>query len=186
MDNINGIVKNKMCMSCGACSSICPVGVIKMVYMEQEGFYRPSLDENKCVGCGKCISVCPAEHQNKVSLMGDFRALYLAHAMDDNVRHWATSGGVINALVRYLLDKGIVEAVLMTGYCKDSPVEARPYLLTRDNVSILTENPRDFASRYVTIPILEKIKEVRTMTSIAVVGTSCQTTALKSMGGGYS
>ena len=179
MGNIKSVIKDKRCMSCGACSSVCPVGAIDMVYMEQEGFYRPALDEEKCVQCGKCMKGCPAEHQEKSSLMGEFRELYLAHATDKNVRHWATSGGVINALVRYLLDKNIVEAVLMTGYCADSPVEAQPLLLTRDNASILMQNPRDFASRYVTVPVLEKMKEVSHMTSIAVVGTSCQTTALK-------
>lgn len=183
MSNIGVIVNNKKCMSCGACSSVCPVGAIRMAYAEQEGFYRPYLDENKCIDCGKCISVCPAEHQNSISFMGDYKALYLAHATDDNVRHWATSGGVINALVRYLLEKEIVEAVLMTGYCKDSPIEARPYLLTRDNVSMLTKYPRDFASRYTSVPVLEKMKEVSKMTSIAVVGTSCHMTALKCIGG---
>ena len=183
MGNISVIKKNKLCMSCGACSSVCPVGAIKMDYMEQEGVYRPSIDENKCVDCGKCISVCPAERQDKISLMGDFRALYLAHATDDNVRHWATSGGVINALVRYLLDTGIVEAVLMTGYCKDSPIEAKPYWLTRDNVSMLTKYPRDFSSRYTIVPVLEKMKEVSKNASIAVVGTSCHMTALKCMVG---
>ena len=74
----------------------------------------------------------------------------------------------------------------MTCYSADSPVEAQPILITRDNVSILVRNPRDFASRYVTIPVLSKLKEVSNMTSIAVVGTSCQTTALNMLGGGRS
>ena len=187
-NNIALVVKKKMCLSCGACCSVCPACAINMVYMKKEGFYRPFLNEANCLDCGKCINICPAGQNDNNGLIGNFKSLYLAHATDGNIRHWATSGGVVNTLIRYLLDKEIVEAVLIVGYTKDSPVEAGPYLLTRDNVSILMKNPRDFASRYVTVPVLKQLKELRSFTSVAVVGTSCQVTALKnicvSVGGG--
>lgn len=184
MNNIDTITKGKRCVSCGACSSVCPSDAISMIYQKQEGFYRPVIDVSKCVDCGKCIRMCPAEHQNQSGLMGEYRDLCLAHSTDINIRHWATSGGVINALVRYILDKDIVEGVLMTGYSEESPIEAQPYILTRNNMSILEQNPRDFASRYVTVPVLSKLEEVKHMKSVAVVGTPCQTIALNLFGGG--
>lgn len=184
MDNVRLVVNDRRCMSCGACCAICPTEAIEMVYKEGEGFYRPVINDAKCIRCGKCVKSCPAEHQKNSDLMGEFQALYLAHSTNATVRHWATSGGVINALVCYLLDKKLVDGVLMTGYSKDSPVEAQAFWITYNDVSTLKEKPRDFASRYVAVPILEKMKEVSGMTSIAVIGTSCQTTALKIMGGG--
>lgn len=183
MDNVSIVLEDNRCMSCGACSSICPADAINMIYQEHQGFYRPAIDVSKCIGCGKCMKICPAEHQEQTGLMGEYRELYLAHSTNTNVRHWATSGGVINALVRYILDKGIVEGILMTGYCADNPIEAQPFLLTRDNKTALEQNPRDFASRYVAVPVLGELKEVRHMKSLAVVGTPCQTIALK-LGGG--
>ncbi|MGD0818238.1 MAG: DUF362 domain-containing protein [Methanomassiliicoccales archaeon] len=46
-------VKQDLCVSCGACASVCPEGAI-------------SLPENKalisaedCIGCGECLAVCP-------------------------------------------------------------------------------------------------------------------------------
>lgn len=186
MKNVASTINEKRCMSCGVCSSICPVDAISMIYQKHEGFYRPAIDETKCVSCGKCMKVCPAEHQESSNLIGEYQELYLAHSTDANVRHWATSGGVINALVRYLLDKHFVQGVLMTGYSEESPIEAKPYILTRNSVSLLKQNPRDFASRYVTVPVLSKLKEMKHMKSVAVVGTPCQIIALKNLWGGYS
>lgn len=179
MDNVSIVLEDNRCMSCGACSITCPTDAISMIYQERQGFYRPAIDISNCVGCGKCMNMCPAEHQEQTGLIGEYRELYLAHSTDTNVRHLATSGGVINALVRYILDKDIVEGVLMTGYCADNPIEAQPFLLTRDNKQVLEQNPRDFASRYVTVPVLSELREVKHMKSLAVVGTPCQTIALK-------
>lgn len=182
MDNVRLVLMEKRCMSCGGCSSVCPTDAIRMVYREQEGFFRPVIEEAVCVGCGRCMKVCPAEHQENTALIGEYCDLYLAHSKNIDVRHGATSGGVINTLVRYLLDINLVEAVVMAGYSSDSPIEAEPYILTRSDINDLEQNPRDFASRYVTVPVLSKIKEVNNMKSIAVVGTSCQINALKLMG----
>jgi ferredoxin len=47
-------VKQKKCVSCGSCVSICPVGAITF-----NSDNKAVVDKSKCVGCGACISVCP-------------------------------------------------------------------------------------------------------------------------------
>ena len=42
------------CISCGACSTICPSGAIQM----KDGI--PVTEKEKCILCGKCIEKCPA------------------------------------------------------------------------------------------------------------------------------
>ncbi len=49
-----GIEKSESCVHCGACISICPVGVF---YKDEDE--RVIADSSKCVRCRICIGVCP-------------------------------------------------------------------------------------------------------------------------------
>jgi ferredoxin len=49
-------VNQNNCISCGACTSMCPVGAIKL---GANG--KAVVNVSKCIGCGKCINVCPME-----------------------------------------------------------------------------------------------------------------------------
>lgn len=174
--NISGIVNEEKCLSCGLCKSICPVGAIELKYMEKKGVYQPTIINKKCIECSKCISNCIANnnvlHKN---LIGTVLQGYLAHATDIHVRTNATSGGVINRLVYYLLDSGEVEVVVMVVRDELSPIEASSKIFTRENLYELDNVPREFASRYVVVPVLEKIQDVlKKYNKIAVVGTPCQ------------
>ena len=132
--NISGIVNEEKCLSCGLCKSICPVGAIELEYMKKRGVYQPTIINKKCIECSKCISNCIANnnmlHKN---LIGTVLQGYLAHATDIHVRTNATSGGVINRLVYYLLDSDEVEAVVMVVRDELSPIEASSKVFTREN-----------------------------------------------------
>ncbi|WP_456478058.1 4Fe-4S binding protein [Geoglobus ahangari] len=49
-----GIEKSESCVHCGACLSVCPVGVF---YKDEEE--KVQADSSKCVRCRICIGVCP-------------------------------------------------------------------------------------------------------------------------------
>lgn len=180
MMNINKIVQTQKCISCGACESRCPAGAIKLEYYHKIGFYKPKIESNKCIKCGICLKVCPAENNAETNtLVGTYCNILLAHTTNYLVRHNATSGGVISALVKYLLDKDIVECVLMVGYSSQSPIEAEGIAITQKNAECLSNRTRDFSSRYVTVPLLKDIKMVaKQYKRIAVVGTPCQIRAV--------
>ena len=154
--NIEMVVQERRCKSCGYCFSLCPVSAIEMIY--NEGFLFPKIKDNQCIQCGSCLKICPTE--NKIEdkgLIGIYSDLLLAHATDPKVRHNATSGGVINSLVRFLLQKKIVDGVIMAGYDPDSKIETGAHLITLQNINILTEKGRDFSSRYVLIRLKSAI-----------------------------
>ena len=127
--NIEEIVQNSRCRSCGYCFSVCPVNAIEMVYAD--GFFRPEVNANQCVQCGKCVKCCPAENEFiEAGLLGHYIKLQLAHSSDRKVRHNATSGGVINSLVQFLLKEQVVDGVLMAGYDSKSVNETSTQLIT--------------------------------------------------------
>ena len=49
------VVGQKICVACGCCVKVCPVGVIEV----RKGV-AAQVDQDKCVGCGKCAKECPA------------------------------------------------------------------------------------------------------------------------------
>lgn len=74
-----------------------------MEFNDTEGFYRPVVDEISCIGCGNCVWVCPASGTSSTSLMGDYMNIYLALTVI-KVRHEAMSGGIVNSLIRYIIE----------------------------------------------------------------------------------
>ena len=181
--NIEKVVQDSKCRSCGSCFSVCPVKAIDMIYAD--GFFRPKVNASQCVQCGKCVKSCPVENEfTETGLLGPYKDLLLAHSTNYKVRHNATSGGVINSLIRFLLKEQIVDGVLMAGYDSTSEIETSPQLITLDKICNLEENTRDFSSRYVLTPVLTGLKSIhKEIKKLAVVGTPCQIQALK-LGGG--
>lgn len=178
--NISQKVLKGSCVSCGMCSSICPQNAITMEYKKKIGFFSPIISVDKCIDCGLCLKCCPTEGMESKSVMGACVNAYLAHATDEVVRKKATSGGVINTLIQFILSKNIVEAVLLVGHDVNSPIEASAYIVTKDTVDLLAEQPREYTSRYVVVPVMERYKElISKYKRIAVVGTACQINSLQ-------
>jgi MinD superfamily P-loop ATPase len=48
-------LNKERCVSCGACSNICPMDAVSV----SRGMYA-EVNGQLCVGCGKCVNVCPA------------------------------------------------------------------------------------------------------------------------------
>lgn len=49
-------VNKSVCLGCGACTGVCPVGAIAIGADGKAG-----VDQSKCVGCGACAGCCPAQ-----------------------------------------------------------------------------------------------------------------------------
>ena len=48
-------INPNVCLSCGACSDNCPLGIIS------EGDACYVIDESQCVDCGSCAAACPVD-----------------------------------------------------------------------------------------------------------------------------
>lgn len=51
----------EMCISCGACSEVCPMGVLQGGRIFSSPKYPVITDPSACILCGQCISVCPKD-----------------------------------------------------------------------------------------------------------------------------
>ena len=123
--NIHTIVDNILCSACGGCAGICPVGAISM-QENNAGYLYADIDDDKCISCGKCISICPGNGTRvRDELIGDVINGYTGYARDKEIRQQGQSGGVVTALLQWLLESKRVDAVVVSRFnCKKKRAEA--------------------------------------------------------------
>ena len=107
-NNINSGDQYELCTSCQMCAAVCHKHAIT-ISLDNEGFYRPVVDEDLCVDCGQCVKVCVKYDNNITSTSNEELAgisLYAASALDDEIVAKTTSGGIADLLAKQLIDEG--------------------------------------------------------------------------------
>jgi coenzyme F420 hydrogenase subunit beta len=184
LEVIKRIARNGLCTGCGTCVGICPGDALKMVRFNSNGGHFPQLNNERCDNCGLCLRVCPGHSvdfktlnldifgsEPEDILIGNYQSCYLGHAIDDNIRYNAASGGVITALLLFALEKGIIDGALVTRMRKDQPLEPEPFIArTREEITEASK------SKYCPVPANIALKEIlasKEGTKFAVVGLPC-------------
>lgn len=115
---IKAITDRGLCSGCGACMGICPKKAISME-RNGSGFLYADIDGEFCVKCGQCIKVCPSMNpteRTESAMVGSILKAYALYACDEEIRRNGQSGGVVTALLLYLLEKGEIEEAIVTDY----------------------------------------------------------------------
>ena len=78
------LAEHNDCCGCSACVSICKQKAITFV-VDSEGFYYPSVDDNKCIDCGLCELACPVLQREKNQYTGEPINYYAGRLKDDKI-----------------------------------------------------------------------------------------------------
>ena len=90
------------CSGCEACVSVCPKDAISME-KNNEGYFYPTIDEDKCINCGLCYKKCPSvEFKEFHTETPDVYAMMAK----DNMRNTSSSGGMMSCLAEYVFSNG--------------------------------------------------------------------------------
>lgn len=138
--SIRIIEDNDLCISCGACTYICPFDNILMQYKNERGKYDAVVQDDdvclKCNGMKNCLAVCPSYNVNyeklasssKNDFLGKVENVYNGYSKNDNSRYKASSGGFIRTLGRELLEKGVIDGVVSITH--DKGLDYSPKIIT--------------------------------------------------------
>lgn len=108
-------VKSFDCCGCSACERICPAQCISMC-PDVEGFLYPEVDADLCIDCGLCEKVCQCLSKDRVDYS---HFSYAAVNRDESVRESSSSGGIISAFARMIVEsRGVVYGVAMSNDCR--------------------------------------------------------------------
>ncbi len=119
--------KNNSCIDCGACVSVCPVGIHSISKENNKHEVSRSID---CLGCGKCVEVCNAK---ALKIVGEVRTIseLLDIILEDRTFYEVSGGGVTlgggevlmqpeaaASLLQACKQEGINTAIETCGYAK--------------------------------------------------------------------
>jgi coenzyme F420 hydrogenase subunit beta len=154
------IVNGKLCSGCGLCSALAP-GKIEM-QLSESGYLRPTQKEPLSQEEEKTFTqICPGGRIVQQStegrddlLWGPLLTVRTGSANDNSLRHHASSGGVLSALLLYLLDSKTVDYVVQNRASETRPIEnATVESVSRDDIF------QAAGSRYAPSSPLSKLDE---------------------------
>lgn len=180
MHNIAAVVENELCTGCGACVGVCPTKAVEMIV--SRGLLLPNIDVDRCTDCGICVRSCPGYSLDMEKLnsqvfgrqptdacVGVFLKCYVGHSNDREVSSVCSSGGVVDELLIYALESGMIDGAVVARMKKDNPLDTEPFVArTREDVLSASR------SKYCPVAtgvVLERLR--REEGRFAVVGLPC-------------
>ncbi len=168
--DINDNSALKECTSCQMCGAVCAQNAIT-IKLNEDGFYRPYVDEYRCTNCGLCTKVCykfDAEVKVTTPAEEDKIEVRSAQNKSDMLLKKVTSGGVADALAKELIMQGFT----CIGVTYNDSLHRAEH-----TVATTTEDTDAFrGSKYIQSYSIDALKELvknaRT-TKFAVFGLPC-------------
>ena len=186
--NINQVIRNRLCMGCGLCSI--DKATRKMAYSKENDCLTPEntqVDDNSlankiCPGKGygikdeaeKLFSV-DAKYQLP---LGYVHSLYATHSTGNEVLANASSGGIITQMLLHLVEKKIVDYVSVTQFvCDKEGVHTRTFLTNKKDEILKAQG-----SKYCPVCLEQLLEELHTREGrVAVMATPCAIAGIRSI-----
>lgn len=168
-DRETNVSQYEYCFGCGICATVCHSGAITM-HLNDDGFYAPSVKEDKCVGCGLCLAVCAKEESPQFEK--PLRS-WAAWSKDERIRRKCSSGGVSFEIGKQLIENGY-KAV---GCRYDTRQQrAEHYIATT-----VEEFVQSIGSKYIQSYTEEAFKKIDRKQKYLITGTPCQIASFRRM-----
>jgi len=128
--SVQDVVEAGLCAGCGICEGIAGRDAIEMAF-DANGFLRPCVQKSYDAALPQIANVCPGisvqQKGNRGAgllerLWGPVEAAWVGHATDPDIRWQASSGGVLSALLMFLLETAKVDYVIHLGADAENPL----------------------------------------------------------------
>lgn len=182
--SLDRVRKGDLCTGCGACVLAAPAAIT--MQLAPPGYLRPALsapltdaqDARIAATCPGLTLTQEARGTRADAIWGPYQEARTGHATDPDLRHHASSGGGLSALLIHALATGQIDAVIQTGADPDRPV---------GNIPTISVSQADISaaagSRYAPSAPLAALEPILADIDrrFAFVGKPCDVTALRAV-----
>ena len=189
LDNLRNVIRHNLCNRCGACVGLSEG---KLVFADRTGRYLPEImDEPDEALADRLWEACPGGRFDFPAYRrrfypettpfhvytGPYNSLSIGYATDASVRAAAASGGVLTAVLLWLLEKKMIEGAVVTGMSESEPWMPRSYIATTP------EQIKSAAqSKYVITSVNELLPQMEQFQGrLAYVGVPGQVQAIRKL-----
>ncbi len=171
IDKLNRVMKSELCNRCGSCVGL---SAGKISFNDKEGKYLPQqnadIDDemadrlwNACSGkefdFKKYREVFYNDTPNFHTYSGPYHNIYIGHTTDEYIRRSSASGGIISAILTYLLEKGEIDGAVCLRMSKEKPWLSEPFIATsKDEIIEAAQSKYTISSVNEILPEIEKFK----------------------------
>jgi len=174
------VVKNGLCVTCGACAGTCPNGALTIIN-------EVPVLQSACNECGGCYWACPIREMigstrksdNRYDWLGIISDAAVCRVDDEERLLRVSSGGIVTSLLAILLNSKEIDAALVLRGDKEDPLSLEAVLATTEGEILASAQ-----SKYICYPSLKALRQLKDLPKdfkVAVVGLPCQISSLERM-----
>ena len=140
-DNIQDVIRHDLCNRCGSCVGLSDG---KIVFGDRTGKYLPIIKEPLDETTTRLVwQACSGKGfdfpEQRLSVFGDaeghpyighYQHIYIGYSRDPEIRLNAASGGIISAILIWLLEKKMIDGAVVLGMSESEPWLTRPFIAT--------------------------------------------------------
>ena len=140
IDNIKAVASSELCNRCGSC-----VGLSrgKIIFNDKEGKYLPKIigeisesEANRiwtaCSGYDfdfkKYNANIYKDAKHFHTCIGSYNNLFIGHTTNDEIRRNSASGGILSAMLIFMLENGLIDGVITLSMSKEKPWLTSPII----------------------------------------------------------
>jgi coenzyme F420 hydrogenase subunit beta len=165
-ENIKDVIGHDLCNRCGSCAGLSGG---RIVFSDRTGRYLPDIREPLDEKTSQLVwEACSGKGfdfpKQRVSVFGDpkghpfighYKKIYIGYSKDPEVRLNAASGGIISAVLIWLLEKKMIDGAVVLGMSESEPWLTKPCIATTKE-----EILKAAQSKYIIGPVNEILPEI--------------------------
>lgn len=185
-ENIEDVIRHDLCNRCGSCVGLSDG---KIVFGDRTGKYLPEIIEQLDAETSELVwKACSGKGFDfpgqRVSVFGDpeghayighYQNIYIGHATDQEIRLNSASGGIISAIMIWLLEKKMIDGAVVLGMSEVEPWLTKPIIATTKE-----EILKAAQSKYIISSVNEILPEISKFKgNLAYVGLPGQVQSIR-------